>query len=254
MRLTTEVIALSREEFSRFVGFCNDKYGAHPIIIGGWAVDYYNPYYGSKDIDVVFEARPAMYDPILIHFFRTNGYEKYSKDILGLETMFRKKVATSNGVEFIDIDACSIYDPNLFHQHKEKELPYKLLTKNLLQAEKKGVSFTIPKLDLLFLYKLKAYADRDFETAEAETIEDVQYFTSKRDKDGADLIALADTTVCRHRLDPDKIGELAQNQSAGNILKEALIEVTENPAARDWYGKSSSAQIQKNFKPILDSL
>lgn len=45
----------SHKELTEFVEWFNKHKGFHPIIIGGWAVYHYNPYFESKDIDVVFE-------------------------------------------------------------------------------------------------------------------------------------------------------------------------------------------------------
>jgi hypothetical protein len=178
--MNEEIIDLSRKEFGSFTESYNKLFGAHPTIIGGWAVDYYNPYYGSKDVDVVFEAKREVYERSLQQYFHANGYLAFQKDLMGLEITYRKVVGISGSRIYIDIDACSIYDDNVFHQDHSKKLPYALVSKNSKEVRltKSSPQFRVPNIELLFLYKLKAYADRDFDSHRAEGANNVAYFVS----------------------------------------------------------------------------
>lgn len=66
----TSIYEESHKELKEFVEWFNHFQGLHPIIIGGWAVYYYNPYFGSKDIDVVFEFPRKGWDQQLHEHYR----------------------------------------------------------------------------------------------------------------------------------------------------------------------------------------
>jgi hypothetical protein len=53
-------VRTSYRELISFISYFR-HFGA-PVIIGGWAVYFYNPYYGSVDIDVV---GPSLSGPLL---------------------------------------------------------------------------------------------------------------------------------------------------------------------------------------------
>ena len=48
----------SHKELIEFVNWFNHFHKSDPIIIGGWAAYHYNPYFESKDVDVVFDTPP----------------------------------------------------------------------------------------------------------------------------------------------------------------------------------------------------
>lgn len=56
-----------------------------PVIVGGWAVYFYNPYYGSVDIDVVGPSLRGSFDEIIEGYERSHGYEILPLDTLGTE-------------------------------------------------------------------------------------------------------------------------------------------------------------------------
>ena len=255
MTQNEQVIDLSRKELELFTEFYNGHFGAHPTIIGGWAVDYYNSYYGSKDIDVVFETKREVYERNLQIYFDTHGYQPFQKDLPGLEVTYRKLVKMGGSGVYIDIDACSILDGNIFHQNHSKKLPYALVSKNSKEVKlaKSGALFRVPVIELLFLYKLKAYADRDFDSHRAQTQADVAYFVSKRDKDGSDLMALADLARCREKINASIAGKLAKEQGISDLLLKALDAVRGNPASAAAYRSLDQKEIDRNFAALKDA-
>jgi len=55
-----------RESYNELVSFL--RYFRHHgtlVVIGGWAVYFYNPYYGSVDIDVVGPSMNGSFDEII---------------------------------------------------------------------------------------------------------------------------------------------------------------------------------------------
>jgi len=64
-----------RASYKELVSFV--RYFRHfgtPVIIGGWAVFFYNPYYGSVDIDVVGPSVNGTFDETIESYERSNDY------------------------------------------------------------------------------------------------------------------------------------------------------------------------------------
>ena len=131
----SERTILAKHSYQEFIDLSHHfhYYGPIPIIIGGWAVFFYNSYLGSVDIDVVGAGLNGRLVYILTDFQAKNGYEEVSKTELGLEKSYKKPIH-ENGkvVGDMEIDAC-IYeqDFNTFHENKEKILPYSLCDKQV---------------------------------------------------------------------------------------------------------------------------
>ena len=66
---------LTLKELKNFVKWMNDILGYHPIIIGGWAIYFYSPKMGSRDVDVVLPSW-EMRDRIINSYLKNNGYEQ----------------------------------------------------------------------------------------------------------------------------------------------------------------------------------
>ncbi len=69
----------SLAELKRFLKWMDEKKGAYPTIIGGWAVYAYRQALGSKDIDVVMPTDRDLNYILLEEYFPANGY-KVKKD------------------------------------------------------------------------------------------------------------------------------------------------------------------------------
>lgn len=108
-------------------------FGPIPTIIGGWAVYFYNSYFGSIDIDIVGPSHQGRFIDLIERYERTHRYQFITKDELGLEVTSRKPV-TQNGkvIGYMEIDACTFEDPkpSSFHENPNRQLPYSLLLKN----------------------------------------------------------------------------------------------------------------------------
>jgi len=113
---------------------------------------------------------------------------------------FRKPVYVQGElVGHIEIDACTYEsDPRTFHEDHNKELPYELCNHEELRTLVKlndHIIAYVPNKSLLFLYKLKALRDREFDIETQGAIlsaERLEWLRGKYIKDGSDLIALLD--------------------------------------------------------------
>lgn len=236
----------SYKELKEFVEWFNRIYGLHPIIIGGWAVYHYNSYFQSKDIDVVFEFPRRAWDQQLLSYFSAHGYKMLDQKKSGaageststaLVQTFRKRV---NG-DYIDVDACSTTDSNAFvkKQYSGLRVPYSFLPKKVIEATVPGTRavYRIPRIELLLLYKIKAYSDRDELSKNAGKEEEVRWLQSKRDKDGADVIALFDEKNCRQKIDFKNLQKMVGSLGLSEPVLETLERVFSNNASINAYAR-----------------
>ncbi len=199
--------------------------GPTPIIIGGWAVYFYNPYLGSVDIDLVGPSMGGLFDATLEQFERERGYQAVTTGPLYLGTSFRKPILEGeNVVGYMEIDACTYEnDPRVFHEDQSKELPYSLCNEDgMLTPISLGPNLEAKILvkPLLFLYKLKALRDRQYDLESGVGVlgaERLAWLRGKIVKDGSDLISLLDpkpvSPVVEQDIDPVILGELLRNQN-----------------------------------------
>jgi len=239
-------------------------FGPIPTIIGGWAVYFYNSYFGSIDIDIVGPSHQGQFTDIIERYERTHEYEFIPKDPLGLEVTSRKPV-TQNGkiIGYMEIDACTFEDPKpgSFHEDSNKQLPYSLTAESQNQRkvtlEEDAICY-IPSKPLLLLYKIKAARDRAYDLkTKGTTIEPAKAegLRGKITKDRADIIALLDPNpskyVIKESLDIDTFYDLVKRFK----LAFTLTTITELPKYRDsiqLYNPNLNAkQIQKWIKTTI---
>jgi len=239
-------------------------FGPIPTIIGGWAVYFYNSYFGSIDIDIVGPSHQGRFIDLIERYQRRHGYEFKPKDQLGLEVTTRKPVIKNGKViGYMEIDACTFEDPKprSFHEDSHKHLPYSLTAEKQYQTEVKleeDAICYIPNKSLLLLYKIKAARDRahDLRT-KGTTMQPVQVerLRGKITKDRADIIALLDPdpnkSFIKEELDINAFYDLVKRHN----LEFTLTTITELPKYRDsiqLYDPTLNAKrIQEWIKTIL---
>jgi len=174
--------------------------GPIPVLIGGWAVFCYSSYMGSVDIDLVGPSMGGLFDATLEGFERERGYQAVSYEPMYLGVSFRKPVYEAGElVGYVEIDACTYEDDKrVFKEDQGIELPYSLCSRDgLLTRVALGprCEAFIPDKALLFLYKLKALRDRQFDLRVRGAVlgfERAEWLRSKIVKDASDLISLLD--------------------------------------------------------------
>ena len=197
--------------------------GPTPILIGGWAVYLYNSYTGSADIDLVGPSMGGLFDATLEGFERERGYQPVIFGQMGLETSFRKPIIESGELHgYMEIDACTYEnDKRVFKENPLKELPYELCSRKGMTTQvslDSNCEALIPVKALLFLYKLKALRDRQYDLREQGAVlgyERAAWLSSKIVKDGSDLISL---------LDPGKYPRVVSQQFDLRTLKGIVDE------------------------------
>lgn len=169
-----------------------------PTLIGGWAVFVYNSYFGSVDIDLVGPSMGGSFLSTIERYERAHNYEEVRLARLGIEVAYRKPIVKKSELfGYVEIDVCTFEaDVGSFHEDSSKKLPYKLCGDPELVRrvafDGKIVAY-VPKKPLLFLYKLKAFRDRNYDLKTRGAVmstERREWMRTKVEKDGADLIAL----------------------------------------------------------------
>lgn len=181
----------------------HEKDSENPIsvLIGGWAVYIYNPWYGSVDIDIVTNSRTKQ------------SLMKYLRDERGFmpkrEPMLPNTVVKSTPDGLIEIDFATREEVYRF-EGRDDTHDFHLLDGHTYRTEiLSGCSVVIPSRALLLFFKIKAAWDRSVRL-ETETSLRPDWDRAKREKDYADILALLDPTLGLENLDLMLLGELFQ--------------------------------------------
>jgi len=243
------LVKASYQELVSFVRYFG--HSGTPVIIGGWAVFFYNPYFGSVDIDVVGPSLNGTFDEIIEGYERSHGYEITKQDLLGTEIVASKTIRSKAGKKIgdMEIDACSYEQPAVgeFHEDKSKTLPYALCEKDGCKQEvsiAKDCVCYVPSKPLLTLFKVKARRDRSYDiTTKGSTMgsSKLEWLRSKVTKDGSDIIALLDAANRRatlnDKMDYEQLKTLTSDSDITNLVVDTLQNVLEDKSALSLYGR-----------------
>ena len=245
--------------YQELIGFVHyfGNFGT-PVIIGGWAVFFYNPYFGSVDIDVVGPSFKGEFYSVIEGYERTHGYEITSQDVLGTQIVASKTICSKDGkkVGDMEIDGCTYEQPSVgeFHEDRSKTLPYALCEKNGCKREvtiAKDCVCYVPSKALLALFKVKARRDRSYDIAtKGSTMNStrLEWLRSKVVKDGSDIIALLDPATreaaLKDKMDYGQMKSLATDSNIRDLVKSTLEDVLKDRSSLALYGRNiNSASI-----------
>ncbi|MGP8057839.1 MAG: hypothetical protein ACLP9K_09600 [Nitrososphaerales archaeon] len=230
-----------------------------PVIVGGWAVYFYNPYYGSVDIDVVGPSLRGSFDEIIEGYERSHGYEILQQNLLGTEITASKPIYSKGRkkrkVGDMEIDACAYErtSASLFHEDSSKRLPYSLCDRDDCRREvriaRDAVCY-LPSKALLALFKVKARRDRSHDIrTKGATMNPARlaWLRGKAAKDGSDIIALLDPkdrgALLKDPMDYAQIGDLASEFDLTRLVTNTLQEVLKDGGALSLYGRSIDVSL-----------
>jgi hypothetical protein len=187
--ISPEIVELSGRELNKigtWAGTRNDSPLLPAIVlIGGWAVDAYNPYLGSVDIDLVTNSRTS--HSLMYHLQR---YEGYTYDVL---YPFGKTVLKTTPHGQIILDFISRESPYLFEGHRDIPFSFRILEGNTVTMRVRGgAEISVPNRSVLVLLKLKAAWDRRYRLDHGQPFISDDHEEMKWIKDCADLLALID--------------------------------------------------------------
>ena len=263
-----EILAENSYEELIKLGHHYAHYGPIPNVIGGWAVYFYNSYYGSVDIDIVGPTLDGRQMFILTDFQGHYDYKEVYKDELGIEKSFSKPIYDGDRhIGDIEIDACTYEEEfNKFHEDQSKRLPYDLCDRNELRVQlslsktEKNNRIFIPNKSLLLLYKIKAFRDRSYDVENRRAIIAAEKFTwleGKVVKDGSDIIALLDPNPERfeveQKIDPIIVKELVEEYDLSFML-DTLETIYTEKESLGLYPNSNEEKVAKWARDLLSKL
>lgn len=237
------VIDASLEEIAEIFHWVHDRENPEDpaaVLIGGWAVYCYNPWYGSIDIDLVTNAGTRQH--LMRHLETTRGFMKRRNP------PFRNSV-----VKIIPPDGEIIIDfipkkhRNCF-EGRDETCPMNLLNGRTILKEISPVSsVTIPERSLLLLLKLKSAWDRAYRIQE-HTSHNEDWEKGKLRKDRADILSLIDPANGGTELDFMFLGDMMHRYA---FLNDILSIIPDDRDALQMYGHMDRNAAQRAIENVL---
>ncbi|MCK9308134.1 MAG: hypothetical protein M0P17_11485 [Methanoculleus sp.] len=240
-----EVIERSLAELREIVAWINEREGGSStpttILIGGWAVDAYNPYVGSVDIDLVTSSRTRR--SLMHHLVHHRGfhYRRYTH---------HTTVEKGSGAKTVTLDFYSRERPNPFEGGRG-EFAFDFLDNHTAVMPIRGnIRVAVPTRGALLIMKLKAVYDRSFRY-ELGRSPDPEWEYSKLVKDNADVLALLDPEHGGHDLDLEFLGEML---NCHTFLRECIEKLPDSDDAREKYERMDEKTIRRVCEDLLSVL
>ena len=220
-----------------------DYEGLQTVLIGGWAVDTYNPYFGSQDIDIVTDGATQRW---LME--RLTTHEEYTPHIRYPSDTVKKETYYGD----IILDIVSWHTQYPFEGHPEVPFTFNILAGNTVTRPiRGGAGMRVPNRSMLVFLKLKAAWDRWYRLYSGRSL-DARYERGKMIKDCADILALIDPMQGGRQIDLEILGSLV---SRAGFLKDQIMRIPnfEEDVKKRYLGMSEQniRKICENFVSIL---
>lgn len=227
-------------EISRWLDDRESRNNPVTILIGGWAVYCYNPWYGSIDIDLVTNAGTRQH--LMRHLVSDRGFIRRRNPPFKNSVI---KIIPPDGE--IIIDFIPKNERNCF-EGPDAACPMSLLNGRTVAREiSPGFSVTIPDRSLLLLLKLKAAWDRAYRIQE-HTSEREDWENGKLRKDRADILSLIDPEAGGTDLDLMFLGEMIRRYP---FLTETLAMIPHDRDAIQMYGRMDRETARNAIADVL---
>lgn len=245
--LNPQIIQLSLQELEKIISWINQRREELSIpkivLIGGWAVDAYNPYLGSVDIDFVTNSRTKQ--SLMYHLQTNQGY------IYDTLFPFGKTVYKLTPYGPIILDFANRGAQYKFEGHPEIPFTLDILAENTVIKTIRGRSeIAVPNRAVLVLLKLKAGWDRAYRLEKGSSFDEL-YETGKMIKDCSDILALIDPEHGQREIDLEVLG---RQISRVGFLKDFILHIPEIDAARARYERMTSHTIRKVCEDFVSIL
>jgi hypothetical protein len=214
------------------------------VLIGGWAVDAYNPYLGSVDIDIVTNSKTKNG---LMYYLQTHKGYKYHNQFPFGKTVYRE--FSPHGSIILDFETWD--SPYPFEGYPDRPFTLDILKGNTIMKPIRGsVVMTVPNRATLLFLKLKAAWDRKYRI-DHRTSFDEQWEMGKMVKDCADILALIDPEAGGQEINLQILGNLVSQFS---FLKELILRIPEIDPARIRYDERMSVHTIRTVCLNLESV
>ena len=212
------------------------------VLVGGWAVYTYNPYYGSVDIDLITNNRTK--SSIKHYLVESRGYVKRRDESSGISYVC--KDFAPYGV--VEIDFGSREGPNHFEGRRD-ELSLSLINDHTVFQSLEGIDVPVPTRSLLLLMKMKAAWDRKWRLDKGQS-SDPGRERGKLEKDYSDILALIDPERGGTTLDLSLLGSEINKLP---FLKDVLERTKQSHDAAKKYeiGRDKAGKIIDRLTDII---
>jgi hypothetical protein len=209
------------------------------ILVEGWAVYYYNGYWGSTDIDLITNNRTRR--SLRYYLLNERGYQTDD------ETSYSVHKRTTAGDVVIDIAGRGLHG----FEGRSEHLDMDMIDGRLNLANIEGVEVYIPDRSFLLLMKMKAAWDRGWRLDNGRS-NDREHDMSKRTKDFSDILALIDPNKGSEEIDIRFIGDQLMEKP---FLLSVLDEVPISSASAEKYGigLSEAREYIEVFKDLVSN-
>lgn len=225
---------------SRWIDKRENRENPVTILIGGWAVYCYNPWYGSIDIDLVTNAGTRQH--LMRYLVSDRGFIRRRNPPFKNSVI---KIIPPDGEILIDFIPKN--EKNCF-EGSDETCPMSLLNGRTVTREiSPGFSVTIPERSLLLLLKLKAAWDRAYRIQE-HTSENEDWEKGKLRKDRADILSLIDPRAGGADLDLMFLGEMIRRYP---FLIGTLTAIPDDRDAIQMYGRMDRETVRTVVTDVL---
>lgn len=243
-----QIIQLSVQELEKIVAWINsrgeDRSSPKTVLIGGWAVDAFNPYLGSVDIDLVTNSRTKQ--RLMYHLQTNEGYKYDSCFPLG-----KTVIKPTPLPQPIVLDFEKRGTPFKFEGHPEIPFTLDILAGNTITKTIRGnIEMAIPSRSILVLLKLKAAWDRTYRLENGRSFNEL-WEEGKLVKDYSDILALIDPNHGQREIDLEILGPQI---SHARFLKEIILRIPDIDAARVRYGRMPRQDIRRACEDFVSLL
>jgi hypothetical protein len=240
------IVEISRKELQKIssliAGRENDRERSITVLIGGWAVDAYNSYYGSQDIDLVTDDSTRLW--LIDHLKTSEGY--IDQFHYPFDTVIKK---TPHGDVILDLLSRETQDP--FEGHPEIPFTLDILTGNtVIRKVGRGAEIPVPNRSILVFLKLKAAWDRRYRIFHQKS-GNPDWESGKMIKDCADILALIDPNYGGREIDLEILGG---QLSRVEFLKEIIVRIPDIDAVRSFYQGMSEPNIRRVCEDLISIL
>jgi len=213
---------LSLLELKDLLAWVREREGDRPVtvLVGGWAVYYYNKYWGSTDIDLVTNNRTRR----SLRYFLLNERGYRTDD----ETSYSVYKPTDAGDVVIDIAGRGYHN----FEGRSEHLDMDSMDERLELANIEGQDVYVPERTFLLIMKLKAAWDRIWRIENGRSA-DPDHDRSKKIKDFSDILALIDPDEGGKNVDISYLGDLITKNP---FLYVVLDDIKVSKEASDKYG------------------
>lgn len=155
---------LSLEYLLNFLEFAKERLDYDPIVLGGWAVYALIKKEMSIDVDVLLKSKKDI--DLLKPFFNKNEFkfELDKNENVTFEKTLEKSIEIDNiKIDYLIFDIIVKDEPNKLHENKDIDVSWGLCFEYNKKIKYEDVEFAIPIPELLLVYKVKAYRDRNYD-------------------------------------------------------------------------------------------